>query len=235
MKRVDQLKIQLQAVDLLRLLHRRFSYNELEKLIGIPKSVIALYVSGVRVPTPENASAIVSTILEKLGPSSLITSRLGRVRGLSDWQDLVLDPLVLKVTSIWASREYRGRVTKVVSAETIGVPLATAISLELEASLVLARRSPDDPSKDYIRGEAGEPPFSFKVFYVPRDSISPRDRVLLVDDLARTGMTLEALAKIVKAAGASIVAVVVIVALGSAWRNRLRKLGIQDARAFIEI
>ena len=235
MRRLDQMKLQMQAVDLLRLLHRRFSYRQLEELTGTPRSVLALYTTGVRVPTPEKAQAIIESILNKINPTSLLMTRINSVRGLGDWQELVLDPLILKITALWISRMYRGAVSKVLSAETVGVPLATAISLELEADLVLARRAPDDPRREYIRGEAGEPPFNLKTFYVQVGSIAPGDKVLLVDDLARTGMTLEALAKIVREAKAKAVAAVVMVALGREWRKRLEAQGIRELHAFIEI
>ncbi len=236
MKRVERLKVQLRAVDLLRLLHRRFSYHELETLINVPKSVIALYVTGIRVPTPENALMIIDRILDKVNPATLIMNRLGNLKGMSDWQELVLDPLILKITSTWVLRRYGDHeINKVLSAETVGVPLATAISLDLEANLVLARRSPEDPTKEYIRGEAGEPPFNMKTFYVLKGSISKGDKVLLVDDLARTGMTLEALGKIVKNAGAKAIAAIVIVALSKNWRMRLERLGIKEVHSFMEI
>ncbi len=236
MKRTEKLKVQLRAVDLLRMLHKRFSYHELEKIINIPKSVIALYATGARVPTPENALLIINRILDRINPATLVMSRLGKVQGMSDWQELVLDPLILKITSTWVMMRFRNHdINKVLSAETVGVPLATAIALDLDADLVLARRSPEDPRKEYIRGEAGEPPFNIKTFYVSKSSITKNDNVLLVDDLARTGMTLEALAKIVKNVEANVVGALVIVALGSIWRRRLEKLGIRNVYSFMEI
>ena len=236
MKRTEKLKVQLRAVDLLRMLHKRFSYHELEKIINIPRSVIALYATGARVPTPENALLIINRILDRINPATLVMSRLGKVQGMSDWQELVLDPLILKITSTWVMMRFRNHdINKVLSAETVGVPLATAIALDLDADLVLARRSPEDPRKEYIRGEAGEPPFNIKTFYVSKSSIARNDNVLLVDDLARTGMTLEALAKIVKNAEANVVGALVIVALGSIWRRRLENLGIKNIYSFMEI
>jgi adenine phosphoribosyltransferase len=139
-----------------------------------------------------------------------------------------LDPLVLKLSSIWASRIFWGKVDRVLSAETIGVPFATSIALRLEADLVLARKSPESPRRDYVRGEAGEPPFNVKVFYIPRDRLPPGSRVLLVDDLARTGVTFEALARAASRAGAHVVGAVVIIAVGGEWRERLARVGVRD-------
>ncbi|MEB3851861.1 MAG: hypothetical protein LRS49_04705, partial [Desulfurococcales archaeon] len=57
-------------------------------------------------------------------------------------------------------------------------------------------------------------------------------RVLLVDDLARTGATLEALARAVLEAGASPVAALVLIAVGDEWTRRLERLGIREVHAF---
>ncbi|HID42134.1 MAG TPA: hypothetical protein EYP33_08300, partial [Pyrodictium sp.] len=143
-------------------------------------------------------------------------------------------PLVLRLASLWASRRYRGRATKVLAAETAGVPLATAIALSLDADLVLARRSRENPYRDYLRGEAGEPPFNVKVFYVTAGSLERGDQVLLVDDLARSGATLEAISRIVHAAGADPVAAMVLIALGGDWRRRLAAL-VPETTALLEL
>ncbi|BES81773.1 phosphoribosyltransferase family protein [Pyrodictium abyssi] len=234
MNRVDELRLRLEAVELLRLLRRWWSLRELEEITGLPRGVLAHYVSGNRVPSGGQARLIVERVLERLPPSRLLGEKVRGQQGMLDLQELVLDPLVLRLASLWASRRYRGRVTKVLAAETAGVPLATAIALSLDADLVLARRSRENPYRDYLRGEAGEPPFNVKVFYVTAGSLEKSDQVLLVDDLARSGATLEALAKIVHAAGAEPVAAMVLIALGGEWRRRLAAL-VPEAVALLEL
>lgn len=232
--RAGELRLRLEAVELLRLLRRWWSLRELEEITGVPRGALSHYVSGSRVPSTGQARAIVERVLERLPPGRLLGERIRGAKGMVDTQELVLDPLVLRLASLWASHRYRGRAGKVLAAETAGVPLATAIALGLGADLVLARRSRENPYRGYIRGEAGEPPFSVKVFYAPEGSLQRGDRVLLVDDLARTGATLEALAKIVIRAGAEPVAAVVLIALGSEWRRRLAGL-VPEALAMLEI
>ncbi len=226
--RFEQVRVQVEAVELLRILHRVMSYGEISRLTGIPRSSLAQYVGGFRLPSPEQAEAIVRSIIEGFKLSSFIMSRLKAMGSIADLENIVLDPLVLKLSSIWASRVFGGKVDRVLSAETIGVPFATAIALRLEADLVLARKSPESPRREYVRGEAGEPPFNVKVFYVPKDRLPQGSHVLLVDDLARTGVTLEALARAVRKAGAHVEGAVVIVAVGSEWRERLARQGVRE-------
>ncbi|MET1129164.1 MAG: phosphoribosyltransferase family protein [Thermoproteota archaeon] len=234
-KRIDTLKMQVHAVEALRLLHQSFSYSKLEGMLGIPRSVLAQYVTGSRVPSPGQAALIVERVLKVVNLAQIITSKLRTMGSIADLEDVVLDPLILNLVSLWAERRYSGRIDVVLSAETIGIPLATAVALSLGARLVIARRRPESTVREYIRAEAGEPPFEVKVFYIPRDKLPPGLRVLLVDDLARTGITLEALARGVKRAGCTVEAAVIIIALGSKWRERLRRAGVSDVHAFLEI
>ena len=234
--RFEQVKVQVEAVELLRILHRVMSYSEISRLTSVPRSTLAQYIGGFRLPSAKQAEHIVKSVLEGFSLRSVIMSRLKAMGSIVDLENIVLDPLVLKISSVWASRVFGGKVDKVLSAETIGVPFATAIALRLEADLVLARKSPESPRREYVRGEAGEPPFNVKVFYVPRDRLPRGSHVLLVDDLARTGVTLEALAKAARKAGAVVEGAVVIVAVGGEWRERLARQGVErNVYALLEL
>ncbi|GAB6147745.1 phosphoribosyltransferase family protein [Stetteria hydrogenophila] len=234
-KRLDTVKAQVRAAEVLRLLHQSFSYRELEGMLGIPRSALAQYATGSRIPSPAQAALIINRVLEAVNLAQVITSKLKTMGSIADLEDVVLDPLVLNLASLWVESRYKGWVDVVLSAETIGVPLATAISLSLGAPLVIARRNPESPMKEYIRAEAGEPPFGTKVFYIPKSKMPPNSRVLLVDDLARTGVTFEALARGVEKAGSRVEAAVTLIALGTTWRERLRSLGVRSLHAFLEI
>ena len=234
-KKFELLRLQLSVIEILKLLHRDMSYAELEKLLGISRNVLAQYTTGARVPSPSQARIILDTILSRINLASIIASRLRAMRSIADLEYVMLDPLVLRLVSVWAEKKYKGRVDIVLSAETIGVPLATLVALSLDARLVLARRHPGSPHREYVRGEGGEQPFGTKVFYVPRDTLAPGAKVLLVDDLVRTGATFEALARAVKRIGGEIIGALVVIAIGSDWRKRLEKLGVKDLHALLEL
>lgn len=233
--RFETVRVQLRAVEALRLLHQEFSYAELERLLGISRSVLAQYVTGARLPSYGQALLLIERMLSGVNLAQIIAKRLQAMSSIADLEDVVLDPLVLSLASLWIERSYRGRVDVVLSAETIGVPLATAVALSLGTRLVIARRRPESPVKEYIQAGAGGTPFERKVFYIPRDKLPRGARVLLVDDLARTGITLEALARGVMESGGTVVAAITIIALGPQWRERLRKAGVRDMHAFLEL
>lgn len=210
-------------------------YDELERLTGVPRSSLSQYVSGQRLPSHGQAMAILEGLLTGGSAAEVLLSRLRGLASMADLGDAVLDPLVLRYASLWAAHRYRGRVDAVLSAETYGVPLATAVALALDARLVVARREPGSPGRPYIRGTGGTPPFGVKTLYVPRDMLSEASRVLLVDDLARTGATLEALARAALEAGAVPEAALVLIAVGEEWLERLRRLGVREAHALVRL
>jgi adenine/guanine phosphoribosyltransferase-like PRPP-binding protein len=74
-----------------------------------------------------------------------------------------------------------------------------------------------------------------KVLHVPADMLRPGSRVLLVDDLARTGATLEALADATRKAGASPLAAMVLIAAGDEWTKRLRRHRVEEAHALVQL
>ncbi len=234
-RRLEALRVQLAVVEILRLLRREMSYAELEKVLGVPRSVLSLYATGARVPSASQAELMLSRLLDDMLLASIVASRLKSTRSIADLEYVMLDSLVLRLASAWAWRRYRGRVDVVLSAETIGVPLATMVALALDARLALARRQPASPERSYVRGEGGEQPFGAKVFYIPRDDVGGGARVLLVDDLVRSGATFEALADAVKKAGGVIVGALAVVAVGEEWRARLERMGVEEAHVFLQL
>jgi len=230
--KIEELRIIVEATELLSLLNQRFGINRLEKVTGISKSVLSHYISGRRIPSLGKARLIIERILNSLPPGRVALNLIDEA--YADIGEVVTDPLVLKLASLWVMQRYQGRVRKVLAAETAGVPLATSIAIGLGAELVLARRLRENPRREYVQAVGGEPPFNLKVFYIPKGFLRKGDEVLLIDDLARTGATLEALARAVAAAGARSIAAYVLVALGSEWRKRLIGL-VDEAWAGIEI
>lgn len=235
-RRLEEERARLEAVELLRILRKSgMGYRELEEATGVPRSSLSQYVSGQRLPTPGQAAAILEGLLARSPPMRLLAARLQGLGSVADLGDAVLDPLVLRYASLWAAHRYRGRVDTVLSAETYGVPLATSIALALDARLVIARREPGSTTRSYIAAQGGDPPFSVKKLYVPQDMLRPGAKVLLVDDLARTGATLEALARAAAAAGAEPRAALVLIAVGREWRKRLASAGVEEQHALLEL
>ncbi|MEM0366466.1 MAG: phosphoribosyltransferase family protein, partial [Acidilobaceae archaeon] len=59
------------------------------------------------------------------------------------------------------------------------------------------------------------------IFYIPKGSIKREDRVLVVDDIVQSGLTLSVMKKLVDRVGAKLLGVAAIVVVGDEWRKRV--------------
>jgi len=90
--------------------------------------------------------------------------------------------------------------TKILTAETMGVPISTIISLKTKIPLIIATKRKkgtfDEISVDYICG------YENGALHI--NNIKKDERVLIIDDLISTGGTIVSLIEGVKKAGAKI-------------------------------
>ena len=108
----------------------------------------------------------------------------------------------------------------VVGVEARGFLLAAAVALEARVGVVPVRKAGKLPRERLSADYALE--YGTATLEVHTDSISPGQRVLLVDDVLATGGTLAATVSLVEALGGVVVAVSVVIELaGLAGRQRL--------------
>jgi len=90
--------------------------------------------------------------------------------------------------------------TKILTAETMGVPISTAISLKTSLPLIIATRRKkgtlDEIAVEYISG------YEDGVLHI--NGIKKGDKVLIIDDLISTGGTIFSMIEGVKRAGAEL-------------------------------
>lgn len=182
---------------------------------------LSRYISGYVLPAPDKAQQI----LEAIHARGLV-EKVFRTAVEVDSQGVVNVPLVaynvllLELASSIAFLHFRREIDTVITAAINGIPLASMVASFIGARLAVARRERESPTIRYI--EAGlflkDPP-NYVHLYVPGDSIRRGDRVLIVDDLFRTGRTFRALLRIAEEAQASVVGGFSMIALGDAWRE----------------
>lgn len=126
------------------------------------------------------------------------------------------------------SAPWRGRspsVTKVVGIEARGFILAAPVALHLGTGFVPVRKAGKLPAATYSQPYALE--YGEEVLEVHQDAFAPGDRVLVVDDVLATGGTVEATASLVRASGAEVVGVSVLMELTFlGGRDRIKDLEI---------
>ena len=103
------------------------------------------------------------------------------------------------------------RIDKVVSAESRGFILGSAIAYELGAGFVPLRKPGKLPWKK-LREEF-DTEYSKDAFEIHEDAIKKGETVLIVDDLLATGGTLEAATKLVERLGGDVAGISILIEL----------------------
>ena len=220
------MKFRMMVVEKLRMLKKSYSYNELARRLGKPETVLCRYVKGDVLPGEETARELWEALSKFEDFAATLRRRIKLDSyGYADTTALIYDPHLLLQASVEASLRFAGkRLTKVLTAAVNGVPLATSIALYLEVPLVVAKQTKDIGVKEFI--EEAYPsgsPATLTTLYVPKDTLSPKDDVLIVDDLIRTGRTIQALINLTRKAKANPIGVFVLVAFGEEWKKQLAK------------
>lgn len=103
------------------------------------------------------------------------------------------------------------KVTKVAGVEARGFILATPVAQTLQAGFVPVRKPGKLPHLVESQEYALE--YGSDVLEVHRDSVTPSDRVLIVDDVLATGGTAAAATRLFRRLGAEVVGVSVLIEL----------------------
>jgi adenine phosphoribosyltransferase len=118
-------------------------------------------------------------------------------------------------------------VTKVAGIEARGFILAAPVAFVLGAGFVPVRKQGKLPAQTHEQSYALE--YGEATIEVHTDAFGPGDRVLIVDDVLATGGTAAATAELVRRAGATVEAIVVLLEIGFlAGRAKLPGLDVRS-------
>jgi len=100
---------------------------------------------------------------------------------------------------------------KIASIESRGFVFASALCYNLSRPLILMRKKNKLPAKKYSQEFILE--YGKAILEIHKDSIEPKEKVLIVDDLIATGGTSEAGAKLVEKSGGIVTGFVFVINL----------------------
>jgi len=227
--KADRMKLRLLAAELLRLIKPSISYRDLYELTNIPESVLCRYVKGSVIPSFEHATTILAKIGLSLDLGHLLRELVERERSpVIDLLRVLKDPYVSRLLSIMIFLELADKkITKIVATAEAVIPIATMLSVEFTAPIVLVKRNKSYPGIQYYSITVMRGPREVETLYLDKDLVTRKDRVLVISDVVYTGKTLEAVLRMLSKAKAEIVDVFVIMGLGTAWRERLEPYNVK--------
>ena len=221
----EDLKFRLTTIDLLRAAKKSYTYRVLSNKTGLPVTVLSRYAKGHVLPNNERARKLWAVLSKLVGLESEINRRIQfNKEGYFDNTGIIGDYNILRQASERALMKFAGRrVTKVLTAATDGIPLATMVAKALSVNLVIAKKSKEVGVSDFL-----EETYVLKdsgvtmTLFIPKKAIKRRDSVLIVDDMVKTGETQTALVSLVKSAKAEVSGMFFLIAVGNSWREKLR-------------
>ncbi|MHA1506075.1 MAG: phosphoribosyltransferase family protein [Candidatus Asgardarchaeia archaeon] len=214
------------SVLVLKLVRRYKKLREISKDLGKPIFDISKYTSMRVLPSLETAKKIV----EIYDPEKIIKDEISKrcfknEYGLFNNQMLVSDILSLEIIAEIVFQKFKGnKVTKVMTAEVDGIPLATLVANKFGVDLVIAKKKREVGVTEFYEETVlfGTSGVSYTL-YVPKTSLKKLDHVIIVDDLIRYGETQNALIKILKRAEAKLVGIFVPIIIGEYWKENLKE------------
>ncbi|MCK5588038.1 MAG: adenine phosphoribosyltransferase [Candidatus Lokiarchaeota archaeon] len=237
---LEQIKSRLRCIELLKILKKRMTYEELSKILKVrpqlrgeskndstprplPITVLNRYIRGHVLPNAERTEEMLKILEKETDLVKEVRNRLKFDNGYFDNTALLGDTLLLRyIARVMTQKFARDGITKVLTAAADGIPIGTHIANEMEVDLVIAKRVREVGVKEFVE-ETYIPSFSGTrmSLYIPRYSFSKKDRVLVVDDVVRSGETQRALVNIVKKSGAEVLGLFILVAIGDSWREEI--------------
>ena len=236
MDRVEKTTVQLAAVSVLRTLKQRRTYDELATFTGLPAGDLNRYVNGHVLPGPERALALVGEI----GYGALADELRERIRidedGYVDNSDVVFDqPFLDLVAPVAVERFGFERPDVVLTAATDGITTAAAIARYVDARAAYAKKTKETAVEEFIEARQRLEAGIELTYYLPAAAVKSGDRVLVVDDLIRSGETQELLLDIADRSGASVTGVFALIAVGDEGLTRARERTDGPVETFVRV
>jgi len=233
MTRELQAQKQLKAVQFLRAIKEGQTYQELSQLLDISPIVLNRYVKGHVLPEPSRAEKILKLrSWKRLSQQGEALLRFDE-DGFIDNTGLLFNTAFLGATADLVAAEFP-QAEKLLTAAVDGIPLATHVAAALRVECLFAKRGREIGVPSFVESRYKLPTGQVLNYFLPADALSRDDRVLIVDDLMRSGETQAALVQIAQAKQATIIGVFSLIQIGNKGRRRLRKLVSCPIKALIQ-
>ena len=227
MSRVAEVKIRISSVELLATLKKSYSYKELSAVLGLSAPILSRYVRGHVLPSAARSEKFIATFRDRLLRKMILDSVRVSADGSYDISGVVSNMgLLRQIAKVVYSQFSPVPVDRVVTIEVDGIPLAAEVAGEFNVNLAVVRAERDLGVEEFVEQKAVYSPSSVKYLYLPKTAIRKGENLLIVDDLVRSGTTIEAMARIAEKAKAKIVGVFAIASVEQSMARLKSRLGL---------
>jgi adenine/guanine phosphoribosyltransferase-like PRPP-binding protein len=227
LSRVAEVKTRISSVELLATLKRSYSYKELSASLGLSAPILSRYVRGHVLPSAARSEKFIATFREKLLRKMVVDQVKVTPDGSYDISAVVSNVgLLRQIAKVVYSEFNLVTVDKVVTVEVDGVPLAVEVAGEFNANIAVARSQKELGVEEFLEQKVVYSPSSVKYLYLPKSAIKKGEHVLVVDDMVRSGTTIEALTRLTEKARAKIVGVFSIASVDQSMQKLKGRVGL---------
>ncbi|MDG6920558.1 MAG: hypothetical protein JRN59_03430 [Nitrososphaerota archaeon] len=227
MSRVADVKARISSVELLATLKKSYSYKELSAVLGLSAPILSRYVRGHVLPSAARSEKFIATFREKLLRKMVMDAVKVTQDGSYDISGVVNNVgLLRQIAKVVYSEFSVTTVDRVVTMEVDGIPLAAEVAGEFNVNLAVVRSERELGVEEFVEQKAVYSPSSVKYLYLPKASIRRGEHLLVVDDLVRSGTTIEALARIAEKGKAKVVGVFAIASVDQSMQKLKGRLGL---------
>nr|WP_236748915.1 phosphoribosyltransferase family protein [Acidianus manzaensis] len=208
-----ELRTRLLAVEILRELKNIYTYKQLSELFGIQESLLCRYVNGNTIPSDVQSLEILNKTKNKMFLDNLFNKKIKIYEdSYVDLSEMLLYPNLLKMLLEIYLNKIQGieNVTKVYSIASNGIPFATMISLILNKPLLIAKKHKDSIFLEYYEESIKETDSVVNNIYLRKDLLKKNDKVLIVDDVIKSGKTIASSLNLIRKANANVIGAFVI-------------------------
>jgi adenine/guanine phosphoribosyltransferase-like PRPP-binding protein len=225
--RLSDIKTRVAAVELLSTLKKKYSYNELSSTLELSAPILSRYVRGHVLPSAARSERFIAAFRDKLLRKMVLDLVKVTPDGSYDIGSVITNVGLLKqIAKVVYSQFSLIPVEKVLTMEVDGIPIAVEIAGEFNASIAIARHEKEIAADDFYEQKAVYSPSTIKYLYLPKSSIAKGQTVLIVDDMIRSGTTIEALTRLAEKARAKVVGVFAIASIQNSIEKLRQRLGL---------
>lgn len=214
MKKLDEIKIQLVAIEALQTMKKLHTHRQLSKILKLPIPVISRYVNGHVLPSVQRAEFIITKFSKIFLPKLLMENLtvLDKERKLISIENLISDVGILSLVSKVVFMLFKDfNVSKVLTKEGVGLPFATLVAKQFNANLLVARTKKEIGVDNVLEVRRYFEDGTYSYLYIPKALLKKGENVLLVNDFNRTGSTMKALIEACRIRGANLVGATVLI------------------------
>ncbi|MFW6018624.1 MAG: phosphoribosyltransferase family protein [Halapricum sp.] len=223
MNRVEKTTLQLRAVEILRARKESLTYEELAAETGLPAGDLNRYVNGHVLPGLDRAREVVS----EFGRETIAAELDARLRtdeeSYIDNTDVVFDQSLLDAAAVVLAEDVGfERPDVVLTAATDGITFASAVARYYGARTVYAKKSRETAVEEFVEARQRVTPGIELTYSLPANAIDAGERVLVVDDIVRSGETQRLLLDVADQIGAEVVGVAVLISADESGLDSVR-------------